>query len=133
MSAKHDDDWAQIIVETALGIKVSKPFVGIVLIDEDRVSKGAFVFNNWSGRDIHVSCVLRRPMTVAEMRYLARYVFRKMDCHRCTALTATRNASARTALRRLGFSIEGFIREYFPDDDAVVYGLLKSEQKIVRV
>ncbi len=133
MSVRHDDASAREIAESAFGKKIYEPFVGLVLRNSYGCADGACIFNNFDGRDVHFTCINRRPMRMADARFVANYVFKTMDCHRCTAITARHNAPARKALRQLGFRIEGFLREHFPDDDAVVYGLLRSEQKIARL
>ena len=133
MSVKHDDAAAREIAEGALGIKICDQSMGLVLFDDNGCADGACIFNNYDGRDVHFTSVNRRPMRISDARFVARYVFEQLDCHRCTAVTARHNEAARKALRQLGFKIEGYMREHFPDDDAVVYGLLRSEQKIVRL
>ena len=133
MSVKHDDEAARSIAEAAFGKKMYDPLVGLVLFDDKGLADGACIFNNWDGRDVHFTCVNSHLLRVADARFVARYVFEKLDCHRCTAITARHNAPARKALRQLGFKIEGFLREHFPNDDGVIYGLLRSEQKIARL
>ena len=132
MAIRHDDALAGYIIEAGVGVRPAEPFIGLVLTNNDGTAAGACVFNVWTGRDVHVSSVLYRKMTTGEVRYLARYVFGKLGCARCTATTPTRHAKARTALQKLGFKIEGVLRQYYPDDDAAVYGLLRAEQRIVR-
>jgi hypothetical protein len=134
MSVKHDDTAARAIAEAALGKTMGdNPLVGFVLFDDEGRADGACLFNNWDGRDVNFTCVNNHRLRPTDARVIAKYVFEQLDCHRCTAITARHNASARKALRQLGFKIEGFLREHFPDDDAVVYGLLRSEQRIARL
>ena len=133
MSVEHDDASARRIVEDFFRKKIHEPFVGLLLRDENGLPDGACIFNNYDGWDVHLSCVNGHRMSTSDAREIATYVFKKLDCHRCTAITARHNAPARKALRQLGFRIEGFMREHFSDDDGVVYGLLRSEQKIVRL
>jgi hypothetical protein len=133
MSVKHDDAAAREIAEGAFGKQIYEPFTGLVMVDDDGCADGACIFNNFDGRDVHFTCVNSHLLRPSDARFVAKYVFEQLGCHRCTAITARHNAPARKALRQLGFKIEGFLREHFPNDDAVVYGLLRSEQKIVRL
>jgi hypothetical protein len=131
MAVKHDDVAAREIAEAALGMKICDQSIGLLLLDDNGCADGACIFNNWNGRDVHFTCVNNHMMRAADARFVARYVFEQLGCHRCTAITARHNAPARKALRQLGFRIEGFLREHFPDDDGVIYGLLRAEQRIV--
>jgi hypothetical protein len=133
VSVRHDDAAAREIAEAAFGVKIFEPFTGLVLIDDEGRADGACIFNNYDGRDVHFTCVNNHRMRMTDARVVATYVFDKLGCHRCTAITRRHNWPARKALRQLGFKIEGFLREHFPDDDAVIYGVLKSEQKIARI
>lgn len=133
MAVEHDDERARAIVEDAFGQKIYEPFIGLVMLDDDGMAEGACVFNNYDGRDVHFTAVNGHHIRPADARFVARYVFETLGCHRCTAITGRNNGWARKALRQLGFKIEGFMREHFPNDDAVIYGLLRSEQKIVRL
>jgi hypothetical protein len=127
------DNWAaKEIVEAALVRKICEPFRGLVIKDGMNVS-GAIIFNNYDQHDIHFTCVLSRPIGMRDARSVARYVFEQLGCRRCTAVTASSNYPARKALLQLGFRQEGILREHFELDDGVVYGMLRSEQKIVRM
>lgn len=127
----HDDRHAREIVERELRVKIYEPFSGVVICHGE-AAVGACIFNNYCGRDVHFTCVFDGLMTINDARIVSRYVFGQLGCQRCTAITRSGNAAARMALRQLGFKIEGFLREHFDDDDGVVYGLLKSEQRITR-
>jgi hypothetical protein len=126
-----DNDSARAIVEAALLRKIWEPFRGLV-VKQGLETAGAIVFNNWDGQDVHFTCVLAAPIGMRDARYVARYAFRQLGCRRCTAVTSEANIAARRALKQLGFRWEGRLREHYPDADGLVYGLLKSEQKIAR-
>lgn len=129
---QHDAK-AREIVENAMGVRIYEPYTGLVLHDDGRMI-GACIFNNHlTGRDVHFTCVMHEPhvgMRIA--RRVAWYVFKVMGCHRCTAITPRSNIKAIAALESIGFKFEGVMREYFPNDDGLVYGILRSEQKLLR-
>jgi RimJ/RimL family protein N-acetyltransferase len=131
----QDDRKARFLIQAKIGIRIADPFSGLVFVDDERTI-GAAVFNNYDGRDIHFTCAMVENNIEIGMRIARRvawYVFKVMDCHRCTATTPRSNLRAITALETLGFRFEGVLREYFPnDEDGMVYGLLRCEQKILR-
>lgn len=127
------DNWsAREIVEAALVRKICEPFRGLVVKHGLNVI-GAIIFNNYDQCDIHFTCVLSAPIGMRDARYVARYVFLQLGCRRCTAITSELNLAARRALLQLGFKFEGRLREHFDEGDGLVYGILRSEQKIVRI
>jgi hypothetical protein len=127
-----DNDSAKAIIEAALVRKLWEPFMGLVVKNRDE-TVGAIVFNNYDERDIHFTCVLSAPIGMRDARFVARYVFRQLGCKRCTAITSEFNLAARRALLQLGFKFEGRLREHFEEADGLMYGLLRSEQKIARI
>jgi RimJ/RimL family protein N-acetyltransferase len=126
-----DNDSARAIVEAALLRKIWEPFRGMV-VKKGMETIGAIVFNNYDGQDVHFTCMLSAPIGMTDARFVARYAFRQLGCRRVSAVTSESNIAARRALVQLGFKWEGRLREHFPDADGLVYGLLKSEQKIAR-
>ena len=127
---------ARMIVEKALQVKIYEPFTGIVMAagngDCGRIT-GACIFNNYDGRDVHFTCVSKGLLGMREARYVARYVFGKLGCHRCTAITRGTNERAIKALVQLGFRYEGTLRKHYADADGAVFGLLREEQRIVKL
>jgi len=127
-----DAQAARSIVEKALGLKICEPYSGLVMVSGGRYT-GACIFNNYNGRDVHFTCVSRGLLKMGEARFVAKYVFDTLGCHRCTAVTRGTNEAAIKALVQLGFKYEGTMREHYDDADGAVFGLLRSEQKIVRL
>lgn len=123
---------ARLIVEKALGLKICEPYSGLVIVRDGRY-RGACIFNNYNKRDVHFTCVSQGILQMSEARFVARYVFETLGCHRCTAVTRGTNEAAIKALVQLGFRYEGTLREHYDDADGAVFGLLRSEQKIVRL
>lgn len=124
-----DGNCARAIVEQTLRVKIWEPFTGIIMTTDGKFT-GACIFNNYDGRDVHFTCVNRGILKMSEARFVARYVFEKLGCHRCTAITRGTNRLAIKALVQLGFVYEGTLREHFEDADGAVFGLLRSEQRI---
>ena len=101
-----------------------------VLGDDDEVLAVA-AYYNWSQhyRSIDVSFAADTPKwgTRHIMRSLITYPFEQLDCVRVTALVMATNHRARRLCEAVGFIEEGVARQGFHPDDAVIYGLLKSE------
>lgn len=55
------------------------------------------------------------------------YPFEQLGCERITSIVARKNKHAREFNERLGFKYEGCARRGFYPDDAMLYGMLKSE------
>lgn len=132
MTIVSDNVAAKAIIEAALVRKLWEPFRGLV-VKRGIETVGAIVFNNYDQHDVHFTCVLSAPITMRDARYVARYVFVQLGCRRCTAITSELNMAARRALLQLGFKFEGRLRDHFDEADGLVYGILRSEQKIVRL
>lgn len=67
-------------------------------------------------------------LTKASLRALFSYPFMQLNCVRMTALIARANKKSLDLNQRLGFKIEGCIRDGFGQGkDALVTGLLKAE------
>lgn len=57
------------------------------------------------------------------------YVFRQLNCSRCTAMVAASNIRAFRMNLRLGFQLEGVIRNALGDQDVLALGMLTDECK----
>jgi len=133
-SVIQDDKWAKAIVEEACHIQIQGNYSGLVFVDGARPI-GAGVFTNyWPNWSVEYTATLTDGIVGMKIaRVVADYVFRTMNCHRCTAITRYDNMKAQVALRKIGFISEGIMREHFPGKiDGVVYGLLRSEQRLIR-
>lgn len=86
------------------------------------------VYNHFSGNDIamHV-CGTGFWATRAALKVYFEYPFLQLKCQRVTAYVASKNAKCLTLVNRLGFTPEGRLREGLPDDDLMVFGMLRRE------
>lgn len=130
---EQDDQLAAIMVQSVLHIPLCAPFVGLVVRDGSQIPAGAVIVNNYDGLDCDVIFVGRGCWTVPVMRDLARYIYGKLGCARVTAKTRPSNVVARRALEKVGFRLEGELRAGFGTENAFVYGLTATEQKLVRL
>ncbi len=133
MRLRADNEQAARLVESTLHVDIrGTPFGGIVIETDNGGVCGAVVFNDYAQGNVEMTGVGMGCWTPKVIRALARYVFKQLDCTRVTARTAVSNHKARAALRAIGFVQEGRMREWFKNEDAILYGLLRREQRIVR-
>jgi hypothetical protein len=128
----QDDMRAGHAIQEALGITVALPFVGVVVTEGERLVT-AFVFNNFDKINVDLSITSPGRLHVSAIREIARYVFVGLRVRRVTCTTLATNHRAINSLSRLGFEFEGTLRDRFPGGDGLVFGLLASEQKFVRI
>lgn len=58
---------------------------------------------------------------------VAYYPFWQLQCRRVTAFIAVENEKSLSLAQRLGFRIEGTVRNWFPTGDAHILGLLRED------
>lgn len=59
-------------------------------------------------------------------RAIFAYPFKQLDCQRATAVVAAGNIRSRNLCQKLGFTMEGYLRYGFKDDDAIIYGMYRD-------
>jgi RimJ/RimL family protein N-acetyltransferase len=102
----------------------------IAAVDDSGLPLGAVAFHNFTGRDIVISAVAsdKHWLTRSMLKVLAMYVFDQLGCVRVTAIVAKSNKHTRKIMERLGFKVEGHMRQMVRDTEpAIIYGLLKNE------
>ena len=113
-----------------MSLHITPPFIGL-MVERDGKNIGAVILNDYRPkRNIELTMHTSGNPSVRDIRDIARYCFIRVK--RITAKTAVNNARAIKTLEMLGFKREGVMREWFDDSDAIVFGLLKSEQRIYR-
>jgi RimJ/RimL family protein N-acetyltransferase len=101
-------------------------------LEEDGELLAVVVFNLYSGADIamHIAAVPgRRWMTREFLRVAFRYPFVQLGCRRVSGYVPASNADAQRFDEHLGFRREGLMRHALPDDDIIVYGMLREEAR----
>ena len=94
---------------------------------------GAFVFSEYTGHDVHMYCVSENPK-IFQRRYIKQmfdYCFSIMGVQRVSALCNESNLRSRKLITGVGFKQEGRLRRYFGTEDALVYGLLKEDMRLI--
>ena len=127
---RQDDEAARKYIVERLSLRITPPFIGL-MVERDGKNIGAVILNDYRPkRNIELTAYTCGNWSVRDVRDITRYCFIRVK--RITAHTAVNNARAIRMLETLGFKREGVMREWFDDSDAIVFGLLKSEQRIYR-
>jgi hypothetical protein len=132
MRVSQNDALAKTAIEENLNVIIARPFTGLIIADNERLN-GALIFNNYTKQNIDMTVLSLGPWSITNVRDIARYVFEKLNCKRVSCQTLTTNFSAINRLMKLGFELEGTAKDYFPQGDAFFFGLVRSNQKILRL
>jgi len=124
--AGHDDEVATWAGEQ-LGVRFTRPYRAIGVLDDLGTLIGAAVFNDYYRHgNVELTYVGPGSLSRRIIRALASFAFNDLQVSRITAKTKRRNGIACKLLPRAGFKFEFVQKRYFgPDrgDDAVVYAL----------
>jgi hypothetical protein len=127
---RQDDEAASKYIVERLSVHIAQPFIGL-LVESDNEQVGAVILNDYlPRRNIELTVAISGPWSIKDFRDIIRYCFIRV--RRITMKTRADNERAICMLEALGFKREGVMREWFDDSDAIVFGLLKSEQRIYR-
>ena len=94
---------------------------------------GSFVFSEYTGNDVHMYCASDNPR-IFQRRYIKTmfdYCFETMKVKRVSAMCNESNLRSRKLISGVGFKQEGRLRRYFGNEDALVYGLLKEDMRMI--
>ena len=131
LNAIRDDAAAKVWIDRALKLNIALPFCGYSITCRDE-QVGAFIFNNYTGSDVELTIACAERVTIRVARFIALLAFYDLKARRLTARTRESNRKAINAMLALGFKIEGRSREYFDGEDAILFGLLEREQRLVK-
>lgn len=95
---------------------------------------GGVVYHNFTGENIEASIFSTKKSWTNRLvlGVIFWYPFIQLNCARLTALTPA-DSTARVALDKMGFTVEGRLRKFYPENrDALIYGMLKEECRWLR-
>lgn len=90
------------------------------------------VYHGKSSGNINISIATTSPKWCSKkaLRVIFAYPFNQLGVNRVTALIRKTNRKSRSLVERLGFRLEGTLKQYFKNGEAaMVYGLLKDENR----
>jgi RimJ/RimL family protein N-acetyltransferase len=113
-------------VGNLIGKKIVPPFASMG-VERDGKLVGGAIFNNWTGADIEMTLAGPGMLSRGVMRALAHYAFVQAGCRRVSMTVRLSNSLVRKLAKRCGFRIEGIKRHGYPDEDAIIFGLLADD------
>lgn len=124
----HDDkvkDWL-----ASAGITLVPPFVTFAILEDGKIIAAA-IYNNYQASNIDLSVVFARriALTRGNLKALFQYPFKQLGVNRISVRTRASNMSVRKQIRRLGFVPEGKHPQFYGAEQAVSYGMLRSQCK----
>lgn len=130
-------DWSQnpLYLEQAaatLGVKFkSSPTYWLAVVDDDGTACCVWVFNNFAMCSAEVSVVVlqKRIFRREHLRAMFAYPFHQLGLRRLHSVVRVDNVASLNQTRRLGFAVEGLLRNWYPDCDGILHGLLKEDCK----
>lgn len=125
-----DDSLRPFFEDVLGGTSEHARFIGRV--EGDKILGVAAVFN-YDGRSCEAGwCGEKGWMTLGFLNLLYDYIFEQLKCVRVTALIDASNETAIKQAERVGFQLEGRLREGAEDGDKLVYGMLKKDYRYGR-
>jgi RimJ/RimL family protein N-acetyltransferase len=109
-------------------------FRAIGLVDEKEIL-AVVIYNDFyeTGCAIHIAAIPGRKWLTKEFLFAAfDYPFNQLKLKRLTGYVASRNLEAQRLDEHLGFKREGYLRDMLPDDNVILYGMLRSECRWLR-
>lgn len=115
-------------LEDKLKVKISPPFTAFGFVSDDNRPMCAVLFNDFNQANMEMT-IYAEPggITRQVLKYLANYVFVKNGCRRLTVRTKKRNKRVLQLAPRYGFKYECLLKNFFPDDDAVMFRMLRED------
>ena len=128
VEAGHDAKVAEWL--KCVGIHLCPPFVTLAMVENGKIIAAA-VFNNYQDSNIDMSVVFSRriALTRGNLRALFSYPFEQAKVRRISVRTRASNLNVRKQIRRLGFKPEGKQTQFFGNEDAMLYGMTRSDCK----
>jgi hypothetical protein len=106
------------------------PFTAIGFSHDGELTAG-FVFSDYNGSNVEVTAATTRHVTKGELHTVCRYVFGQLGCRRVTFRTKTTNGRCLAFLHKR-MTFEAHLPNYYPDDDAEQYRLLRDDCRWLR-
>lgn len=114
-------------VQERVGVKFLEPFTSMGFLQENKLTAG-IVFHMWTACDVEMGAsIIPGGITRRDLKEVAHYVFEREGKRRVTLKTPVSNAKARAIAKRLGFEEECILKDYYPNEDGVMFRLLKQD------
>jgi hypothetical protein len=117
--------------EEVLGFKYEIPPTWLSVVDGVGELLAIMIYHNASQCNCEITCVTFKPCPLSRKVYrdLFAYPFLQCGFRRLSAVVKVSNSRSLDCTRRLGFSVEGLLRNWYPDCDGILFSMLKEECK----
>jgi hypothetical protein len=130
-------DWSQnpAHLKTAadtLGVEYRcQPVYWLSVVGDDGELCCVWVYHNFSMCSAEISVVVlkRRAFRRDHLRTMFAYPFYQLGLRRLHSVVKETNVPSLEQTSRLGFAVEGLLRNWYPDCDGILHGLLKENCK----
>ena len=129
MNLVQDNAQAKAILGKVFETEFCEPCIGFLFQDENSVIHGVAILNNYA-KHCSISLTFAGRSSVRPFRQISRYVFDVLRVRRVSAVVRVSNTKSQRILERLGFVQEGVLRDYFDDENGIIYGLLRQDFKL---
>jgi RimJ/RimL family protein N-acetyltransferase len=119
-------------LETRLGQKFLPPYEAVGILNSNGQRIGGVVLNDYSDRNIELTAYGPGAFSRGVLTAISGYCFIQLGCNRITVRTRASNLYVRRVIEKYGAKHEGTLRDWYEDEDAIIYGLLKHECRFLR-
>lgn len=117
-------------VEKRLNIRIAPPAQAFGYMTNAGQAIAGVVVNDYTGSNCELTVVAEKGrIHRGVLRHIASHVFLKLGCRRATIRTRKTNKDLLRKIPDFGFVYESVAKHYYPDTDAVVYRMLRSDCK----
>lgn len=104
----------------------------LTVVDEFSQPIAVAAFHNFTECNCEISLATLGHRTLASpriLRELLSYPFDQLGLRRLTAVVRPDNHRSLEQVRRMGFLVEGLVRNWYPDSHGILLGLLREDCK----
>lgn len=111
-----------------IGAPIPPPYTAIGFLDRDGTLRVGFVFFRYEPNgNLDFTLAATAPLQRGMLRAIGHYVFEQLGCKRLTSRPRASNARQADMLKRAGFVLEARLKDYYADDDALQFRLLRRD------
>lgn len=123
--------WGKWVVDRIPGMHLdTDDFEAHGVLDSSGNQVAGVVFNHFTGHDIAMHVAAEHGKVWATPRvlsFLFGYPFNQLKCRRVTGFVSVANAHTLPFDLKLGFKVEGRLRDATPEGDMIVIGMTRNE------
>lgn len=114
-------------VEQKTGVQFQPPYTSMGFVKDGNIVAGV-VFHRWTVCDVEMGVAMEPGgLSRSALKEIADYVFRRESKRRMTVITPNSHKAAKAAATRVGFKFESVLRDYFPDENGVMYRMTRHD------